>query len=199
MRTELIAPGMMRIWSDTDERFWHRTTVSVIVATTGRPSLARTLASIDVRPGDEVLVYQRNPPGGDWGHTERNKAIPHARGAWLMFIDDDDWYVEGYRDVLTKAMGEVPGARDVPIIFRMQFPDGTVLWKDDFLDKNTNAPMLMNGNIGTPMLMVPNMPHMLHNFGRRYVGNFDFINNARWARRLIRWYPDIIVMTGQMS
>jgi hypothetical protein len=139
-------------------------------------------------PGDELLIVRRTPPGGDFGHTERNEALPLLRNPWFVSIDDDDYFVPGTRALFADAIENQSGFGDVvPVIFRMQFPSGRVLWKD-------GEPELKNGNFGTPMLLCPNDPAKLHHYGNRVCGDFDFINNSWWPRRVIVFRPEIIAI-----
>ena len=165
------------------------TPISYLIPSLSRPTLARTLASIELWPGDEIVVVRRTPPGGDFGHTERNEALPFLRNAWFASIDDDDWYVPGTRAHFADAIRKQPANGPVPVIFRMQFPSGRTLWKD-------GEPELKNGNFGTPMLLCPNIPAKLHHYGNRVCGDFDFINNSVWPRRNIMWRPEIIALLG---
>ena len=103
-------------------------TISFIIATTGRPSLQRTLASIDKRPGDEVLVIQHDPPSGNWGNAERQEGTDRATCDYLAFIDDDDVYVPNHREIMAQAILDSP--KRYPILFRMQYPSGRVIWRD---------------------------------------------------------------------
>ena len=67
-------------------------TFSIVVATSGRPTLNRTLSSIapQLEPGDEIIVVCDDT--GDAGDTARMDAMPRATGSHLTFIDDDDVY-----------------------------------------------------------------------------------------------------------
>jgi hypothetical protein len=181
--TRLIVPSL-------DGSVYHRTTISYLIATIGRDTLMRTIQSIELRPGDEILINWRAEPAHTWGHTERNEMLPLARCSWLSFIDDDDWYVKGHRAIQQNAMLTQPGGRDVPTMFRMRFPSGKVLY---YQDPDGAKPEVECGNVGTPMVMVPNIPSMLGQFGMRYVGDFDFINTLKWPRRMIYWRPEVIV------
>tara|TARA_R110000868_G_scaffold79604_28_gene226470 strand:+ start:1551 stop:2099 length:549 start_codon:yes stop_codon:yes gene_type:complete len=167
-----------------------------MIATTNRPSLAKTLESIELRAGDEILVNWREVPPNTWGHTERNEMIPLARCAWFCFIDDDDWYLPGHRAIQQDAMETQPGGRDVPTIFKMRFLGGKVLYDDTKLDKH-GRPDLVCGNIGTPMFLIPNVPNMLGaGFAERYIGDYDFINGVRWPRRQFYWRPEVLIQNG---
>lgn len=181
--------GMFRLRKQyASPQFLHRLSITYIVPTIGRESLSDTIASIDLWDGDEILVYRRHPPAKTWGYTERNEMMPHARCSWLAFIDDDDRFLPGYRAAFTDAMNTLPGGRPVPVIFRMQFPNGTVLWR---------KPEVECGNVGTPMYLMPNVPSMLGAFNeQRYVGDFDFLNCSKWPRRNYYWRSEIVVEVG---
>lgn len=173
--------------------------ISFIVATLGRPSLRATLRSIETLPGDEILVVghaephylQRPcirflpcPPGGDWGHAERNYATPLARGQYVAHIDDDDTYVPGTRHLLEHAIRQTPGR---PVLFRMRYPNGITLWSD---------PVLRCGNVGTPMMLIPNRPTMLGNWGSFVGGDCHFLETMKWTPDDIVWRPEVIALLG---
>lgn len=183
-----------------ESSFQHRDTISYIIATIDRPTLARTLDSIELRPGDEILIARAATPSGCFGHPERNFTMPFARCAWIAHIDDDDWYLPGTRDVFARAIKELPGRRDVPMIFRMQYEadPSLILWREDEDDPaRPGRPHFRNGNVGTPMFLTPNIPEMLHHFEPGLGGDFSFWNNARWPRRLFVFRPEIAVMVGR--
>jgi hypothetical protein len=178
MVTTTLTPSIQRIAFPDTHEYRHRETISYIVPTIGRDTLQRAIDSIELQHGDEILINQPSVPYNTWGYTERNELLPYARCAWLAFIDDDDYFLPGYRAHMTDAMRSLPGARDVPIIFKMRFAGGKEVWKDDVRDPNRpDRPDLMCGNVGTPMLLMPNIPWMLGRFNeKRYEGDFDFIN-----------------------
>jgi hypothetical protein len=173
--------------------------ISFIIATLGRPSLAATLASIELWPGDEVIVignvptrtdgpirYVACPPGGDWGSTERNVATPLAKGRYLAHIDDDDVYVPGARALMASAIDAAPASIT---IFRMRLPDGSTLWE---------IPLVKWGNVGTPMLFLPNQPAKLGRWGERMdCGDLHFLQTMRWTAPEIVWRTDVTTALGQ--
>jgi hypothetical protein len=65
-------------------------TISYIIPSINRPTLHDTIASIEMRTGDEICLEFDLPKTGMWGNPQRNKAIRRAGGDWLAFIDDDD-------------------------------------------------------------------------------------------------------------
>src|ERR671938_1999171 len=124
-------------------------TFSVIVPTRGRPSLESTLASIveQLEPGDEVLV--RCSHDEDFGNSARQSLLERARGSHLAFCDDDDQLARGALETMRRFVREHPGRIGV---FRMRYDKGPVLWRE---------PVVRLGNLGSPMLCVPNVPGRL--------------------------------------
>lgn len=143
-------------------------TFSIIVATSGRPTLDETLASIvgQLEPGDEVLVVRDD--SGDEGDTPRNEAMPRARGTHLLFMDDDDQYAKRALATIRRFGEEHPGRIG---IFRMRFDHGLVLWK---------RPALEFGNVSTQLFVVPNVPGKLGRWERRgrIIGDYVFITQT---------------------
>jgi len=137
-------------------------TFSVIIPTKGRPTLADTLASVtpQLEHGDELLLYRLDC---HWGAEARNQLIPRAAGTHLLFIDDDDAYTPGALAVIRAAVGAEP---DRVHIFRMQYPDGRKLWETQTVN---------HGNIGTPMVVVPNQPGKVGTFDDSYAHDHNFV------------------------
>lgn len=79
---------------------------SVIVPYRGEPELLqRALASVPEREDVEVLaVEDADGRGAGWA---RNRALEKAQGAWLVFLDSDDFFLPGAFDAMDKhAEGE---------------------------------------------------------------------------------------------
>ena len=161
-------------------------TISFIIPTIGRPSLKKALASIKEWPGDEVIVVQHDPPSGNWGNTERREAIAKAKCDYLAFIDDDDVYVPGAREMMDLAIRENPGEN--PILFRMRYPSGRVIWRKRWVK---------NGNVGSPMILVPNKKDKLPEWDLKHRwADFKFINEWKWPAKSIMWRGEIIALIG---
>lgn len=170
-------------------------TVTVVVATVGRPTLARTLASLRLQswnPGSGVLLLgDGDPPGvaelwrqfrlpgryvalpdrlGHWGHGARN----HALDAGLVTTDlaaacdDDDAFAPDAVWCIRHFGREHPGR---PLLFRMDWYDPATGRRAPLWDE----PVLRQGNIGTPCLVAPADPARLGRYTPRYGGDFDFI------------------------
>lgn len=176
-------------------------TISFIIATTGRPSLQQAIQSVELWAGDELIViggvadrtdgqirYVSCPPGRDWGSTERNRATPLARGAYLAHLDDDDAYMPGTRALMADAIVNAPTR---PTLFRMQYGQGGhILW---------DSPELRRGNVGTPMMLIPNDPDRLGQWGERQdCGDFCFLATMRWTAAEIVWRSEVIAQIGQV-
>lgn len=175
-------------------------TVSILVATLGRPTLERTLESItsQLRPGDQVIVIGATQsigdraakygctfvlanPGRDWGASERAVGIAHATGDYVSFMDDDDVYTPGARDAMEAAMTAHPGK---PTIFRMQIArTGELLWRE---------PVAKMGNMGTPMMFLPTAAAKRGRWGKRYGNDFEFWASMQWPASDIVWSSDVI-------
>jgi glycosyltransferase involved in cell wall biosynthesis len=178
--------------------------LSIIVPTVGRPSLQATLASLVAQPldpGDEVLVvgtahasvmdfedrgvrYVPCRMGHNWGCTERALGIAQARGTHLGFLDDDDTWGPGARAAIADAMMQTPTQ---PVLFRMRYPDGRVLWK---------TPLMICGNVGTGMILIPNDRTRLGQWSSRYEGDFDFLRTMKWPPNEIVWRTEVITRLG---
>lgn len=162
-------------------------TVSFIIPTLGqRESLQRTIESIERWEGDEILVINLNLPPKGWGGRERNEGIRLARCDYLAFIDDDDWYVKGHRQAMHEA-AEANTKRH-PILFKMRYPSGRVIWDD---------PKLRCGNVGTPMIFVPNVKEMFPEWGDRRYADFNWLNSLGWQARKFIWNPFVIADLGK--
>ncbi len=171
--------------------------ITYIVPTLGRPSLITTLNSIECWPGDEILIVSNGfrvkdprarfvdcPPGGDWGHTERNFATPHAKGDYIAHIDDDDIYAHGTRALMEDAMTRNFGH---PIMFRMRFPNGITLWRE---------PEIKCGNVGTPMFLLPNEPEKFGTWKSFLGGDCAFLETSGWKPEEYVWRPEVIALLG---
>ena len=156
--------------------------LSVLVASSGRSTLARTLQSIapQLCPGDECLIDVNDD--APWGHAARNRLMPRAQGDALLFQDDDDCYLPDSFDVIRARFAECP---DRLHVFRMAYGNGRVLWDE---------PVLRLGNCSTQMLVVPNMIGRLGQFGDRYEGDFDFAESTCRLLGAAVFHEDVIAL-----
>jgi glycosyltransferase involved in cell wall biosynthesis len=151
-------------------------TLTIIVATSGRPTLKRTLASIvpQLRPGDEIFIVRDD--SGDAGDTARMSAMPRALGTHLAFIDDDDVYVKDALEKMRRFAREHPGRIG---IFKMKHPVGTTHWRE-------GEPVLRYANVSTQTFLVPNVPGKLGRWHERprpsgkgtHIGDYVFLEET---------------------
>ena len=167
--------------------------LSFIVPPQGRASLRHTLASIDLWAGDELIVvgpaavldprarHIACEPAKDWGATERTLGIAAATQPFLAFMDDDDVYAPGARALMQQAIKRAPTR---PILFRLEYPNGTRLWAD---------PVIRVGNVSTQMMLIPNDPDRLGSWrsGRRE-SDFDFLASSKWRPADYVWQTEVI-------
>ena len=183
-------------------------TFSLILPTISRPTLARALLSLkdqDWRPVDEVIVCgdgpqpvaaafvrQFGPPFRyletptrleKWGYGVRNWLADnnHANGTHLIYLDDDDAYRPEAVALIRSAVEAIP---DRPHVFRMQdMTDGMIRWK---------TRDVIHGNIGTPMLVVPNDPCRRGRWGDSYSGDLDFAIETFSLYPPAVWHEEVI-------
>ena len=172
-------------------------TISFVVPTIGRPSLQATLTSIEQRVGDELLVMQHNPPGGNWGNAERQHGQDIAKCDYLAFIDDDDVYVPHHRQMMAAAIWENPGK---PLIFRIQYPNGSKLWRPSMWPGR--PPQIKNGNLSSQMFLFPNDRTKLAGWlqtpkWRGRASDFYFASSTGWGNRYgFVWREEVTVLMG---
>ena len=141
-------------------------TFTIILGTTGRKTLTRTISSItpQLEPGDELFIIRDD--SGDAGDTPRNQTMNRAAGTHLLFMDDDDEYTKDALATIRRFADGNPGRIG---IFRMRHPIGPMHWRD---------PELRHANVSTQLFCVPNVPGKLAEWkhvGRRH-GDFRFIS-----------------------
>lgn len=186
-----------------------RPTFTILLPTTCRPTLARTLRSIrgQLLPGDAVLCVCGPPHedarrmfeasfvpgrfvqlparGTDWGHHERNATMHLARTPHLMHIDDDDEYAPGALAIVRAAVALAP---DRPHIFRFRHGAGEKPWPDISRGK-----LLAKGNVGTPCLVHP--VNMRAKFQPFRGGDGDFIlDTCKQCPEGPVFHDDVIVL-----
>ena len=169
-------------------------TLSVIVPTTGRDTLARTLESVTLagyRPGHDEMIVVRDGPDEDgavvgavrqWSDTICGVAYVHeqltpagdyggAARSLALATATRDWATFMDDDdvytpgALAMIRAALVDAPRVPHVFRMIDPGGNVLWR---------APRLEGGNLGTPCIVVP-VDSRLPRWGREYDADFRFL------------------------
>lgn len=155
--------------------------VTVIVPTIGRDTLLATVNSIPdgwqtlvvadgtaafskacVMLADTTATVVATPETGDVGHTQRNVGMEVARTEWLAFMDDDDTFVPHVESIVNPQ-------HSLPHIYRMRYHHGGELWQDE---------TVREGNVGTPMFVIPNVPSLLGRWPSRRSGDAVFIQET---------------------
>jgi len=118
--------------------------VSVLIRTMGRATLARAVDSVvaqTYRPLEIVVVNAAARPlpmlrapgdiavrvvdGGPYDRPRAaNAALDHARGDWLVFLDDDDAFAPAHVETLVAAAANSRGARVAYSATAVVEPDG---------------------------------------------------------------------------
>lgn len=159
------------------------TTLAVLIASSGRSTLARTLLSLSPQlgPGDELLVDVNDD--APWGHAARNRLMPRTRAEFLLFMDDDDAYTPEALETIRQRVATSPGALHV---FRMRYGPGRELWRSH---------EVREGNVSTQMIAVPRELALACEWGDRYEGDFDFIAAVQAAASVPAcWHEDVIAL-----
>lgn len=177
--------------------------LTIIIPTIARPSLYQSLLSIKrqtLLENDEVIVvgdgeqplahkmlvhsglkgeYFFTNKSRNWGHHQRNEAMPRAKGDFLMFLDDDDVFVPGVFDQVRNILTR-PGL----YIFKVLWLWGRIL---------PNHPEICNKNITTSGIVVSNVPDKLGVWGKQYNGDLDFAKSAaaKWESSV--YFPNLII------
>lgn len=148
--------------------------LSVVVVTQGRETLTRAIESVtsQMMPDDELLVgrlaeMNRNS-GVCWRYVgqERNRLMAMAAGD-LMFLDDDDIFLPG---ALQAARDALAVDSERPHIFQMRYAhNGGVLFDGESVEI---------GNIGTPMLVIPNDRERVGQWSATNCHDHDFIRHT---------------------
>lgn len=107
-------------------------TFSIIIPTIFRDTLQRTLDSIEIQSHpdyeviviydgvetpelktvaegyetDKVKVHFTGEKSGDWGHTPRKIAWDLVTGDYILYMDDDDWFINDTMAVIAKELGD---------------------------------------------------------------------------------------------
>ena len=190
-------------------------TISIIIPTKGRPSLARTLLSIkpQISPDDEVVTvsdgpqpaardivaamgppfrFIHGPTTNQWGHAQRTIGMMAANGNYLAFMDDDDIYLPGALDAMRKAIAETDGGL---ILFRMKHHED-VFWR---------KPRIWLGNVSTQMILLQNDPSRFGEWKphptmpKGQGGDYIFISEtaSKWPREKIVFREEVIAQLTQ--
>jgi glycosyltransferase involved in cell wall biosynthesis len=179
--------------------------ISIIIATQGRPTLQRAVESIlpQLREGDEILcigddfcpdvpeavcIADFSPLPSQFGNRQRNTATTLAKGDVLCFLDDDDWHLDGSLDAIRSI--------ETVTMFRAVLPHGVTVWKDRTIRR---------GNVGTCTIAVPRIPSKIppwpvdpHPPGGVSPRGSDFLFIRECVRRFggVAWREEVVYCCG---
>ena len=158
--------------------------ITVVIPTMNRPTLARTVQS--AAGADEIVVVgdgvlpatgdvrlQESPRSTDRGSRAaelRNAGMRQATGDWIAFMDDDDVFTPRAVDTIRAI---VSGQQPALYVFRMLNPGG-VLWRH---------PVIEYCNVGTPMIVCPSRDYKPWPVGGSYPAEdygFAHANQTAW-------------------
>lgn len=127
-----------------------------------------------------IVVRNDDAP---WGHAARDEAITRAKGDYLWFMDDDDTATPDALNTIRQAVAKDP---DRFHIFKMRSSTGTY-WHE---------PVVQEGQVGTPMMVVPNVPELLGRWdGGGYSGDAHFLKTTVSKRRdQPVWHEEIVAL-----
>jgi hypothetical protein len=185
--------------------------LSVVIPTTGRPSLGLLLNTIPDDHDIEVLLVG-DTHGDDfsevihlarvncgsrwgirwiehdgglhaWGHPQRNRGIEEAQGEYIVFSQDDNVFSPDAFDAIRGAISDQPYER--PLLFQVMTWQAGIVWK--------HRGLLKLGEIDADCIVVPNHPQRLGRWTSIYNGDWDFIKQTydKWEGD-VAWRDDLI-------
>jgi hypothetical protein len=101
---------------------------------------------------------------------------------YFLFMDDDDEYVEGCFPDIRKVIAENPGQA---ILAKMLHRSGAVIWQDK---------AIRIGNVGTQMIIVPNVRKYAVRWPDNYSGDFHFISEVVEKGMPVFWWDRLIAI-----
>lgn len=186
--------------------------ISIVLTTMGRPSLKFAIASVacQLRGRDQLILatdgpcpkalaiadaagvrytlaesdYHEHGCGHRCGNAARDFGMRSATADVICFLDDDDTFTPNAIATIRQVATDHP---DVPLIFKMIDPAGRLLWRDKSVRR---------GNVGTPMIVVPNVAEKLGRWGLKSGGDFDFAastvtlyphGSVVWREEIVCW------------
>jgi hypothetical protein len=141
-----------------------------------------------------VLVIKHDPPSGHWGNEERQEGLDRARCEYVAFLDDDDEYVSGHRELMADTIAAHP---DQPILFRIRYPSGRTLPRPSNIPGH--MPQIKCGNVSSQMILFPNDRSRLARWDPLHRwADYDFIVRNGWGNRgAFHWNGEVIALMGR--
>jgi glycosyltransferase involved in cell wall biosynthesis len=174
-------------------------TISVVIATKGRPTLRSTIESIKAQPlvkGDEVLIAidgpfpqaielarEAGPPFrwiqaekniGYWGHGIRNWVFDHQASGENARLRGDLVAAMDDDNIFTPWAFDSVRAAAVknpgkPLLFRVVTIPGIIIW---------DSPVVSVNNVDTASLVCPNILEKIGRFRMSFGGDYHFVSST---------------------
>jgi hypothetical protein len=177
--------------------------ISILIATTGRPTLLRLLDSLKYQLNENDFIYvvvdgaeyrekvdeileqftgykcnlevrYEEKNLGFWGHSIRNKHQGSLKGDYILHADDDDAYTLCAMDFVRAGIAENPGKM---LLFKMC--DNT------YINRAWIIESIRHDNIGTPCGVIPNLPEKMGHWEETYGGDCDFYLSCKFEHVFI--------------
>ncbi len=178
------------------------TTISLLLPTLGRATLARTLASLVNQawlPGDEVMVLSDDNhdavaqqfaasglpgrciavmggPHRDWGHHQRNQCMKLAQGDFLCHFDDDD---AALPTMIADMRAAATQGRAVYLCRMKDYKSGRLVWRQEGV--------LKRRFVSTQNILHVNEPATFGTWLPIYGGDFYAIRDTAARVGVVRW------------
>jgi cellulose synthase/poly-beta-1,6-N-acetylglucosamine synthase-like glycosyltransferase len=129
-------------------------------------------------PGVEALIRQNfdarfrylpyDAGYHDYGHSQLNYGVHHARGQWIHANDDDDIWTPGAVQAMRAGIVAAGGQ---PLLYRfVSYVNRMVVWFE--------RGRFERNYIGGHCLVYPNDPERLGSYGPAYNGDFDMLEST---------------------
>lgn len=159
-----------------------------IVATWDDPTDIRSLEVVDRQQGEDkelVVEIVHVPPRGYPGcNAYFNHALPHAEGEWVVFLDDDDEFVDAeYFEYLKDC-----AARGKVLVISKYMMDHSMA-----IPRN-DRDLIKENDIGTPCFAVRSHLAKLVSWGDHHTADFKYVHDlsrmvepesVEWSHRIV--------------
>jgi glycosyltransferase involved in cell wall biosynthesis len=119
-------------------------------------------------PKDNPFIkFWQGERTGYWGNAQRNEALKVAKGDFIIFLDDDDWYLDGALDNIKAEVSKDPNRVHS---FAIQGHTG-------YVKCMTMGAPLINLPMGNGMVALPNKKEWLVDYS---TDNLEFGGDSDW-------------------
>lgn len=160
----------------------------------GNPVCARAIVS-DFQPAN-IDYLECGVPGSRFGNAQRDRGLAFATGrsTHLAFLDDDDAWTFGAIDRIRERVSDDESHAHV---FRADWGPGHHWHGTLWTEREFRV-----GNVGTPMLVVPNRPYVrswMDGNGLGVVSDFGWMSAAVGELDGVCWWEDVVAVVRPYS